>query len=358
MQLLDLPDDLLVLIFSHIHGRDALHAALASKRFTKLALPRVAAAIFCWKPSMLRRLHAYLLGGRAQYLRKLTIEVHTFAESEPDAARAEAGGEVLRGGLLAGAPHRGHAALASKASMSFWGRVQEAAPRLQVLEIRMSVPAPLVEYARWLDDLPDALRPLRVLCIRVYVPQLNYPLWAMFVPTRPELLSGHERLVRERLAEAREMEARRAAAMGTLRQRLADAIPALQILAILDEGPNEDISRSGETGGGDGGVQVQPSSGSGSGAAERGEELEEGDNLEAYEWVELRRTRWIRPYEWWRVVDGVEGRELESITVEEGERQQQQLIEGQESSMLQIAWEARPSNGKHVHWVTRKLHWH
>lgn len=89
MQLLELPDDVLILIFSHLYDRHALNVALASKRLADLALPRVAAVVNCWKPSMLRRMHAYMLNDlnpRAHHLQHLTVEVHTFGEYDSDAS--------------------------------------------------------------------------------------------------------------------------------------------------------------------------------------------------------------------------------------------------------------------------------
>ncbi|KAH9885755.1 hypothetical protein C8Q73DRAFT_294046 [Cubamyces lactineus] len=76
-----LNDDILRHILSYLWKRDALNAALCSKRFRDLALPRVAAVANAGSPTSLRRLCAYMLSGtppRAQYLEDLTITLTTF----------------------------------------------------------------------------------------------------------------------------------------------------------------------------------------------------------------------------------------------------------------------------------------
>ncbi|KAL1940158.1 hypothetical protein VTO73DRAFT_9109 [Trametes versicolor] len=73
-----LNDDVLLLIFSYIHGEDALNVALASKRFYGLAIPAVAHEASCWEFRMIRQLCDYMLTPldsqpRARYLRVLVI---------------------------------------------------------------------------------------------------------------------------------------------------------------------------------------------------------------------------------------------------------------------------------------------
>ncbi|KAJ2990247.1 hypothetical protein NUW54_g8527 [Trametes sanguinea] len=85
MNLVSLPDDVLLLIFSYLRGRDALNVAITSKRLYPLALPRIAAMIMCWTPIALRRLHRYMLSGpqlRAKYLRSLSIDVFAVCKDE------------------------------------------------------------------------------------------------------------------------------------------------------------------------------------------------------------------------------------------------------------------------------------
>ncbi|KAI0351786.1 hypothetical protein OH77DRAFT_1513686 [Trametes cingulata] len=597
MELLDLPDDVLILILSHLHGKDALHAALTARRLAPLALPRVAAAVQCWKPSMLRRLHAFLLSParftfgsrdgrqqgeedgedteaplRATYLQKLTIEVHTFGEYDSEASEKGAGadrggvpggqGDVDRDGVGAGdgeenqdegedadeqyyaadfsqvrligdilvhapnlqelslerfapctqrdarigaalrsmtrlanvrlatlgdgalaalracpadvrrltlsyfvadeyplpgerktlppllaalaafprlrvvklwnftpacpdddgyaaptppvfpsvrylrlseaappalelvglcpnvstliysrdvqevpdsdgaaAPRAGPAwpplerlmlgehedaadvlgrlsrverlhvsgelrvpthdgeelerflallrvtspvelylsVLVRATPMTFWGEVVGSAPRLRVLELKVSIPAPSLQYDGWLDDIPDALRPLSLQCLRVYLPRLGYPPSTLF--QFGALHNPAEDSARR--AAAREMELRRAKSVRTLPQKLAEALPSLRYLALLDEGQNRD-NLSGDD------VREDEQEGEG-----------EGEGEGVYEWDELRRTDYIKSNRWWRVVDGAGGggRALESISVEEGERAQEEIIE-------------------------------
>ncbi|RPD72365.1 hypothetical protein L226DRAFT_511839 [Lentinus tigrinus ALCF2SS1-7] len=84
MDLLSLNDDVLLAIFAHLHGEDALNVSLTSKRVYGLAAPRIASHIVCASPEELRRLHAYLLSNirdgtpRARFLEKLDIDGCTF----------------------------------------------------------------------------------------------------------------------------------------------------------------------------------------------------------------------------------------------------------------------------------------
>ncbi|KAH9847215.1 hypothetical protein C2E23DRAFT_849366 [Lenzites betulinus] len=77
--LVSLNDDVLLLVFSYIHGEDALNAALTCKRLFPLALPRVAAWAYCWNGTTLHQMCTYMLsardpsdGPRARQLRVLS----------------------------------------------------------------------------------------------------------------------------------------------------------------------------------------------------------------------------------------------------------------------------------------------
>ncbi|EIW57158.1 uncharacterized protein TRAVEDRAFT_72348 [Trametes versicolor FP-101664 SS1] len=559
MQLLDLPDDVLILIFSHLYDKHALNVALASKRLAELALPRVAAVINCWKPSMLRRLHAYMLDDqnpRAQYLQHLTVEVHTFGEYDSDASddassvhsddhtyyAANFSQANLLGDLLlraqnicelsmerfqpcllrdprigtalasmtrlanirlstlgdgalsilgsfasdlrrltlsyyddddyplegetqtlppllsalapfrhlqivklwnftpsiswgddfdppqfpsitylrlsdctapaldmvelcpnlstliystdfqefivapvrprAGRPwpplkrltlgeHEDIVSVVDRLShvellqisgelrvpssndseditrfidllrvtslrelylsvvvpntpMAFLHTIPRVAPKLHVLELKVSTPEPHLEYAGWLDNLPEALHGLPIQSLRLYVPRLGYAGVQRFYPAEVEYDDADDKASR---AEAHIMEKRRVESMRALPQRLVDAMPALRCLAILDEGPNEDNLEASSA------EDEERVSGEG---AEKEKVDGESDGSEAdasetgapvYEWDELRRTDWIRNHQWWRVVDGAEGRTLEATSVDEGDRLQQKILE-------------------------------
>ncbi|OJT09979.1 hypothetical protein TRAPUB_13542 [Trametes pubescens] len=557
MQLLELPDDVLILIFSNLYDRHALNLALASKRLADLALPRVAAVINCWKPSMLRRLHAYMLDDpnpRAHYLQNLTVDVHTFGEYDSDASdgtssvhsddnvyyatsfsQANLVGDLLLraqnicelslerfqpcllrdpriGAALASmsrlanlrlstlgdralpilgscasdirrltlsyyvdddyplegetktlppllsalapfrhlqivklwnftpsvswaddfippqfpsitylrlsestapaldmvelcpnlstlifsadsqesmnAPVRPRAGkpwtplqrlmlgehedivsvvdrlshvellqisgelrvpsntdnegitrfvdllrvtspielylsvVVPNTPVAFLHTIPQVAPRLRVLELKVNVPEPSMDYADWLDNLPDALHGLPIPCLRLYIPRLGYPRVQRFFPIGFDYNDTNDKALR---AEAHAMEKRRVVSMRTLPRRLVDAMPALRCLANLDEGPNEDNLAASSA---DGEEHV---SGEGAASKEVGAENsapEAGETgVPVYEWDELRRTDWIRSHQWWRIVDGTDGRTLEAISVDEGERLQQQILE-------------------------------
>lgn len=109
-------------------------------------------------------------------------------------------------------------------------------------------------------------------------------------------------------ADARKMERRRIETMPTLPQRLMDAVPSLRYLALIDSQPNNtswDVGADDEwpiTDGGD-------------------------DDYQAPHWDEVRETDWTLSTCWWRVVEGSLGRTLETISAEEAERVQHQIIQ-------------------------------
>ncbi|KAI0351785.1 hypothetical protein OH77DRAFT_1429381 [Trametes cingulata] len=535
MELLDLPTDVLLLVFSHIYGQDALNVALTSKQLVDLALPRVAAVIECWGPSMLRRLHAYMLSSantrpdvplRAVHLRKLTLDVCIFFDGKgstlqiPDVAvvssdqyfRRDFSGARLIGDLLVNAPNlrelhfnwfepcmtqdpRIGSALCSMTSLrkltlrtlgdstvnllsacpsdirhlglsyclphgsfvqndsktfpvllnalasfrnlrilelwtfsppesfstnftpphfpsitylrlsdssplaldmvalcpnlstliysgwevmaaslprsglpwpplkrllleeheyvpdvlgrlsrverlhiggqlpvpvdddqdmahllelvhiaspvelylcllvestpvTYWSQIAPNAPRLRVVEVKVEIPSPELQYDGWLDDLPHALRPLSVPCLRVYLPCLRHAsvIWPDARPNPAGQMA--------RRAAAREMELRRAESVRTLPQRLADALPSLRYLALLDDGPNEYNLRG-----------------------NRNEVVAERiGNDDHNKWDELRRVECVKSHKWWRIVGSADARTLEPISVEEGEQAQEELM--------------------------------
>ena len=77
MQLTGLNDDVLVHVFSYLHGKDALSVALASRRFHYLAVPRVSAVIQCRNYLVLPRLWSYLVATsppRARHISHLEVD--------------------------------------------------------------------------------------------------------------------------------------------------------------------------------------------------------------------------------------------------------------------------------------------
>ncbi|TBU65219.1 hypothetical protein BD310DRAFT_972660 [Dichomitus squalens] len=85
MNLLSLNDDVLLHIFTHLQGGDALRVCLTCKRIYCLAIGRVASVAQCWSPPQLRQLCDYFSSPdsytavlRAKYLENLTIHASTF----------------------------------------------------------------------------------------------------------------------------------------------------------------------------------------------------------------------------------------------------------------------------------------
>ncbi|KAI0819294.1 hypothetical protein BC628DRAFT_1333382 [Trametes gibbosa] len=75
-------DDILLHIFSYLHGGDALRVALCSKHFYQLALPRIPAIAKCQVRDDLQAICKYMLSGtplRARRLEELMISIFAFA---------------------------------------------------------------------------------------------------------------------------------------------------------------------------------------------------------------------------------------------------------------------------------------
>ncbi|KAI0707005.1 hypothetical protein C8Q76DRAFT_800376 [Earliella scabrosa] len=81
MQLLDLNDDVLYSIFSHLHGQYALSAALTCRRIYGASIHRVVSVVKCQSSEELCRIHNYLCSGthhRANHVQELCIYPSTF----------------------------------------------------------------------------------------------------------------------------------------------------------------------------------------------------------------------------------------------------------------------------------------
>ena len=81
MQLLDLNDDVLYSIFSHLRGQSALSAALTCRRIHDASIHRVVSAVKCQSSEELCRIHDYLCSGthhRANHVQELCIYPSTF----------------------------------------------------------------------------------------------------------------------------------------------------------------------------------------------------------------------------------------------------------------------------------------
>ncbi|KAJ2990248.1 hypothetical protein NUW54_g8526 [Trametes sanguinea] len=218
--------------------------------------------------------------------------------------------------------------VAGDAHLAFLNDLARVASSLCVLELKFSVPVPALQYKDWLDNLPASLRSLDVPCLRVYLPRFLQP-----------YIFGDDAESRASVAGAQavQMESHRARALRTLPQRLAEAMPSLRLLAIMDGGPNEailalpvnqyDHSEDTDQQGGEGqGFETDANTVNVDDGSEG--EVEESTGP-IYEWDELRRTDHFHSHKWWQVTDGMDSRRLKRITVEEGKRAQQQLIDSE-----------------------------
>lgn len=80
MELLDLNDDVLPLVFAYLHGKSALNASLTCKHIFELAIHRVVAVVRCHSFEQLHLLNRYLSStpSRARHVEDLTIRYQTF----------------------------------------------------------------------------------------------------------------------------------------------------------------------------------------------------------------------------------------------------------------------------------------
>ncbi|KAI9061217.1 hypothetical protein FKP32DRAFT_993297 [Trametes sanguinea] len=143
--------------------------------------------------------------------------------------------------------------MVSNATPLSWREVAEAAPNLHSLRLRWNLVAPVMAHRDWLvsvcgllalalalmcrraqDGLPRLLSPLKISALWLHLSKTMSP------AVRPvsELNGDATDAQKVRVIEARQMELDRLAVMPDLPRRLAEAIPSLRYLAIVDDGPN------------------------------------------------------------------------------------------------------------------------
>ncbi|CDO71791.1 hypothetical protein BN946_scf184939.g15 [Trametes cinnabarina] len=210
--------------------------------------------------------------------------------------------------------------------LTFLTELARVAPRLRVLELKVTVESPIVENESWLDVIPESVRSLTIPCLRIYLPQLPW------YPLRPYVYGNVDRSERrERIIDALRMEAHRAQAPLTLPHRLIEAVPSLRYVAILDSGPNKFILELAPD------VDDPPNDLDLAALAELEKVAQFNDEDDSSEdeededwsrtWDELRGTDHFVSYTWWQVAEEADGRVVKPITIEEGERVQRQFLE-------------------------------
>ncbi|CDO71792.1 hypothetical protein BN946_scf184939.g16 [Trametes cinnabarina] len=223
-------------------------------------------------------------------------------------------------------------------ALPFLTEVARAAPRLRILELKVSLPSPDLVYEGWLDNLAASLQHLNVPCLRIYLPTFRLAYQQSLIDDNDD-----DSEQRARLKGAIQMEARRTYSIRTLPQRLAETLQSLRYLCILDGGPNLGIltlledgevpfaNTTQETGieevyAAEVAVSDTDSFSSGN---------EEGQSTRTvYEWDELRRTDRFHSVKWWQVIGDADGRRVKRISTTEGERTQQQLIDSAQQQPL------------------------
>ncbi|KAI0706997.1 hypothetical protein C8Q76DRAFT_786717 [Earliella scabrosa] len=120
--------------------------------------------------------------------------------------------------------------------MNFWGRVAACAPRLRYLELQVSMDHLDEERAGRVDNVPEALRPLSLVYLRLQIVHL---------PDRRDIshrldYSGGDPIWNVTEETARAMYHERYVAVQTLAERCARAIPTLKYFVLCDDGPKAD----------------------------------------------------------------------------------------------------------------------
>ncbi|KAI0351796.1 hypothetical protein OH77DRAFT_1563907, partial [Trametes cingulata] len=112
--------------------------------------------------------------------------------------------------------------------MTFWADVPALAPRLRILKLQVRIAALTEANACWLDNIADALSPLPLLYLSIYLPPhpfvLNTAECILHMDEDGALIPSDPELARA-FAAAKRVEERRPAAVAALPQRLAAALP-------------------------------------------------------------------------------------------------------------------------------------
>ncbi|KAI0706995.1 hypothetical protein C8Q76DRAFT_860238 [Earliella scabrosa] len=119
--------------------------------------------------------------------------------------------------------------------MNFWDRVAAWAPRLRYLELKVSIEDLDQKRAGWVDNVPDALSPLRLIYLRLHIAQLPDRYENYYEPDADgnPVWNATEECARA-LYHARYV------AVQTFAERCARAIPTLQYFVLSDDGPTSD----------------------------------------------------------------------------------------------------------------------
>ncbi|KAI0326455.1 hypothetical protein GY45DRAFT_1328894 [Cubamyces sp. BRFM 1775] len=121
--------------------------------------------------------------------------------------------------------------------MTFWGRVAHLAPRLRMLELRVSLEVLAVENIGWLDSIPASLSALPLIYLSIAVPKnptVQQP--SDSIGEVLECAASDE----QHYLDAREIEVHRAQALEALPKRLMNAIPTLRFVSIGSGEVNKD----------------------------------------------------------------------------------------------------------------------
>ncbi|KAI0706994.1 hypothetical protein C8Q76DRAFT_747578 [Earliella scabrosa] len=124
--------------------------------------------------------------------------------------------------------------IVSPAPMGFWDRVAESAPRLRYLELEVSLRDLDEECASWVDNVPEALRPLPLVYLRLHIAQLPD---RRDISYRADDDSVGEPIWNVTEEAARAMYHARYVAVQALPERCARAIPTLRYFVLCDDGP-------------------------------------------------------------------------------------------------------------------------
>ncbi|KAI0761011.1 hypothetical protein BD413DRAFT_252948 [Trametes elegans] len=110
------------------------------------------------------------------------------------------------------------------APMQFWPEVLQAAPDLRFLELKLALEDITEDCVGWLDRVPDALRMLPLVSLRVLLPRLS-----------PQ--HGHN-VGKSKKGLVRRLEEERSTSLVTLPRRLAEALPTLRFVAVYEAVPS------------------------------------------------------------------------------------------------------------------------
>nr|VWP01837.1 Uncharacterized protein [Ganoderma boninense] len=208
--------------------------------------------------------------------------------------------------------------------MRFWERVAELAPRLRFLELKVTLQEGQQDEAiSWLGNIPAALRPVPLVCLRLHLTKLPREFVSRADDWGPIYSPISSDAIQETYVTGQEVRRK-------LPQWCAGAIRTLKYIAVANEEPSWDDGSAHDTG-----SNRAPRS-----DWQSADERYGGSEADEYEYQNEWYAEKIKTLRWWRVERSVKGRwrrtKLRPLTLEKGKEMQRFLEEADFESIERI----------------------